>query len=490
MAELNSQLQPIGIQPCLEQSRSFLFNSLPVEIASIIFSYHAHSDASWRPHPSLTLGKICRTWRQIAWATSSLWTRLIIRPRHATSLTHVELAEEWLSRSGTLPLSIEYSSYSDESDFDDDLEEVCERMFEVLSRCSNRWHTVTLELPSYSLEEFEILPHPPSMLHHLSLKGIWEEHEDFRQPDYPRIPAFSETSPKVVEISCVNVSLNWTSVTDLSLDLVDVAEVLFIFRTASSLSKCVLEEVSDHLSDISALMKHAPIICPALKSLSVSFGDSESSEYFCNAISLPALQHLSYGSHDVGAIELFVDDLLFFLTQSSCALESLVINESEFIQGSLIRLAPLLHYLKELCIEDGGDDKGNNSTNTFYHLLADPSQLATHFLPLSFSTTRVFLPSLEKFKWEGRAPYPWDTIPGLLEPVVSNGLAHRRPLTSVKINCKSNPKHIQYIPTDITRRLTEFNDVKFELTLNSSSYEGGTDLFMASLERSKEDCEI
>ncbi|PPQ83555.1 hypothetical protein CVT26_003875, partial [Gymnopilus dilepis] len=84
-------------QHATTSSSNNYFDSLPAEIASIVFIHYIHSDSEPREikyhHPSLTLGKICRRWRHIAWSTPELWTKLTIRPKHVTD---VELAEEWL----------------------------------------------------------------------------------------------------------------------------------------------------------------------------------------------------------------------------------------------------------------------------------------------------------------------------------------------------------------------------------------------------------
>ncbi|PPQ95621.1 hypothetical protein CVT26_008647 [Gymnopilus dilepis] len=99
-----------------------------------------------------------------------------------------------------------------------------------------------------------------------------------------------------------------------------------------------------------------------------------------------------------------------------------------------------------------------------------------------------FLPSLETFQWEGRGYYPWDTIPGLLRPVIPMEGARHRPLKSVKINCvvdKEAP--ILYIPNDVFQHLLGYSDVKFEFTLNASAYGSiGVDLWKASLEKYSE----
>ena len=85
------------------------FDTLPVEVTSIIFVYIVHSFRDHETSP-LTLGKICRQWRQIAWSTPQLWTKLSMHSGHTKWEPSVRLAEEWLSRSGRPPLTINLSA--------------------------------------------------------------------------------------------------------------------------------------------------------------------------------------------------------------------------------------------------------------------------------------------------------------------------------------------------------------------------------------------
>ena len=59
----------------------------------------------------ITLTQICRRWREIAEATSILWSKLCIR--NAYTLGHAHLLERWLYRAQDRPLSLVVSNYSD-----------------------------------------------------------------------------------------------------------------------------------------------------------------------------------------------------------------------------------------------------------------------------------------------------------------------------------------------------------------------------------------
>ncbi|PPR06403.1 hypothetical protein CVT26_004849 [Gymnopilus dilepis] len=459
--DCTSEQREVGRRP-INPAAGASFHSLPVEVVAMAFKHYIDCARSFsKPHPSLTLGKICRRWRQIAWSTPHLWTELVIFHRHAMTPTHAELAREWLGRSSVHPLMIEFSNLCEE-DEECEWEGVmsgCSQMLEALSECSDRWQSLTLIVPSYSLKTLTLL-RPSPLLTHLSLDGRWDEDNpafDFL-PDSAIIPTFLNCTPKIVKIAYLKVDLNWTSVTDLTLDFVDIAEVLRVFRSASNLIKCTLLGVCNCGSDISALMEGGLIRCQSLESLAISFSDDGSPHIFCSSISLPALKHLSY---DGQGIPLYVEDLELFLTQSSCVLKSLLINESEFEDGSLVDLAPFFSSLTELRILGGHYDSSGNDSDSLYQLLADPSQLSSNNALLS-STTLPYLPNLETFDWEGNMPYPWKTLPGLLKAAVPDAIPHRRPLKYVKIKC--NVDEIPYIPKDILQQLLDFSDVKFELT--------------------------
>ncbi|PPQ95597.1 hypothetical protein CVT26_008627 [Gymnopilus dilepis] len=454
------------------ESDGFL-ESLPIELISTIFVHYVHSIPTTSP---LTLGKICRRWRYIAWSTPELWTELTMDSLHSTSETHIELAEEWLGRSGSLPLSIKYSSYQkgtgdiDEEPIEADSEMLAysQRMLKVLSRCSDRWHTLSLVLPSNVIEEIGTLTRPPSMLHSLSLEARRVDVDEFRlHARYPSITVtFLKCSPKIVDISFLKVSLDWTTVTVLNIKIVNIAEVACIFQDAQNLSECTLEAVHAYGTRITTIRESNVVVCPHLTSLVIFFASVTSQELFCSAISLPALKYLTFVGMEDNDTELSMDGLISFLSRSSCALVNLEIDEADFHSGSLIDLAPLLSSLTELYIWSS-DDRISYEKDAFYELLADPTRVPTHVLPSTPYTAYPMLPCLEIYDWHGCKPYPWLTVPGLLNPVSPNGFQHRRPLQLVKIHCTDMPGRMLYIPQVVVRLSEECDDVEFDLSVVS-----------------------
>ncbi|PPQ95614.1 hypothetical protein CVT26_008645 [Gymnopilus dilepis] len=474
------------------------FDSLPVEVVSMVFICYVRGQFRRGPHASLNLGRICRRWRQIAWSTPHLWTNLELFDKQVDVKVQmpIELAEEWLSRASTLPLSIDLCfslhPFHHQGSGTQAVLQLCKQILDLVIEYSDQWYSLSLHLPSSLLEGIGILGHPTSLLHHLSLEATWNDYDNFRVPHYPRSHTFSNCSPAIVKIAAFKMEINWRFVTDLTMDMVDIAEVLVIFRTANRLSKCSLDAVGHHGSDISTILARGLIECPALESLDISFDDDRPPTAFCNAISLPGLTQLSFGGYDTIPVNFFANDLVTFITRSFCALKSLHIDESEFERGSLIRLAPLLSSLIDLRIMYSPNDWAGNQVSyedidAFYHFLDNPDEVPTYIPPFtSFAGTQLPLSSLETFEWDGMKPFLWETVPGFLKPASVNGIVNHRPLKLVKITCMEVEEEdiIPYIPKDIIRQLSEFSDVKFEFTVyQRKSRDIGVDWWKASLER-------
>ncbi|PPQ95615.1 hypothetical protein CVT26_008651 [Gymnopilus dilepis] len=471
-----------------------LFDLLPAEVISIIFAYYIQDSSriSRDPFFALTLGRICRRWRKIAWATPNLWTSLSIGYKYGMNVAHtpVELAEEWLSRSGALPVSIQHTFDNFQSHFryfENALRE-CQRMLKVYSRYSDRWGSLSLALPSAPIEGFT-LPRTPSMLQGLTLHVYRDDYADL--PEYPRITAFSKCSPKNVKLIAVEVDLNWTTATHLHLEFVDMAEVLRIFQKASKLSRCTLRDIPHYGTDVSTIIRHAPIICPVLECLDVAFAEEEAQIIFCRSITLPALKHLTIGSSEWDTSDLSVDELIFFLAQSPCTLETLGIETVVFERGTLLRLVPVLSSLTNLEISSGFSyrpEQQLTDLRNFCLLLAGPGGLPPHLLPFAHAATQPFLPVLENFLWDGYEAYPWETIPRLLKPAMPDDASYCRPLKSVKILCRyRGALEVQYIQEDVIQQLFEFKDVKFDFTVRSDDIgqESEIDWLQTSLEKIK-----
>ena len=126
LAELDAlserlRLKRYDLKRKINRLYSPIIRKLPLDVMSTIFEFclPGFTDHQLLPYTEedlsipLSLGAICSYWRDIAWSTPSLWSSLVIRvpSKHKSHIT-TGIAQEWLARSGQLPLSIRIYSKS------------------------------------------------------------------------------------------------------------------------------------------------------------------------------------------------------------------------------------------------------------------------------------------------------------------------------------------------------------------------------------------
>ena len=120
------RLKRYDLKRKINRFHSSIIRQIPPDVMSTIFEFclpdlmdnqlssYTEEDLSI----PLSLGAICGCWRDIAWSTPSLWSSLTVRvtSNHNSNIT-TGIAQEWLARSGQLPLSICIfsSDYHDEA---------------------------------------------------------------------------------------------------------------------------------------------------------------------------------------------------------------------------------------------------------------------------------------------------------------------------------------------------------------------------------------
>jgi F-box-like len=88
----------------------------------------------------LSLGAICSYWRDIAWSTPSLWSSLVVRDpstKHDPDMV-TGIAQEWLARSGHLPLSIHILSTF--------YNQTVSALVDIINQYSTRWSYLDLDM--------------------------------------------------------------------------------------------------------------------------------------------------------------------------------------------------------------------------------------------------------------------------------------------------------------------------------------------------------
>ena len=142
----------------INQFHSPIVRQLPPDVTSTIFEFCLpdFTDHQLSPHTRedlsfpLSLGAICSYWREIAWSTPSLWSSLVVRfPskfKH-DSYTATGIAQEWLARSGQLPLSI--CIYAEP-----DYHQAVSALADIINPYSSRWSDLDLYIPQNCYQYF------------------------------------------------------------------------------------------------------------------------------------------------------------------------------------------------------------------------------------------------------------------------------------------------------------------------------------------------
>ena len=139
----------------INRLQSPIVHQLPPDVMSTIFEFCLPDFAVHQlyPYPKddlsipLSLGAICNYWREIAWSTPSLWSSLVVRvPSKYDSHMATGIAQEWLARSGRLPLSICIlsTSYND----------AVSALADIINQYSARWSDLDLYIPDHYYQRF------------------------------------------------------------------------------------------------------------------------------------------------------------------------------------------------------------------------------------------------------------------------------------------------------------------------------------------------
>ena len=196
-----------------------LLSALPFEVTSHIFCYACkptfHRNRKWQRNcDPLLLGQLSRRYRQYAWATSELWTTIIIQILPSKVAVQTELLEEWLARTMGRPIDI---------------------YFEIDTRLPTRWKELKLlSKPSHNSRP-SIVP----MMHLLAKHSLKWRRIEFHIPSI-WYPIFTSSTEHLIvaldnhEVQHIPMPLDLPSLTSASLHCSD--GVMTIARQAVELN--------------------------------------------------------------------------------------------------------------------------------------------------------------------------------------------------------------------------------------------------------------
>lgn len=354
---------------------------LPPEITSEIF-VSCLSDHSWedtvdnyflpRTQASMPLmfGRICSTWRDIAWSTPTLWCSVEL---DLDELVDPVLVDQWLTRSGTLPLSICAWVQSDVPN------PSVVAIMDIIARRSDRWRNVAFELPSFCYDALSRVKYKLPNLKYFALDNLmWSTGRE------PKLDMFS-FAPSLRNVRMWGFSphilaLPTNQLTALRMDCEYVDSCVAMLQCSPHVIDCTFETIRVPSSGLYHAFTHL------LESLVVTFDARDDGPIYdiLDAFTIPAVRKLScspYGGFPHS-------NFIHLMTRSSCSLRTLSLTGVYIYDMQLIgclRAAPSLEelFLNQVTV-----------TNGIWPML-NPSH------PLSRAPASTLLPKLTTFECSG-----------------------------------------------------------------------------------------
>ena len=396
----------------LNESHDPFIHKLPPEVASLIFimalpqqnlGFPWVRDVIDKKFNPLFLGAVCQTWRRIAWTTPELWTTFIHKAKTLRlTESYPKFSADWLKRSGTLPLTIIFihsQAFTEDADIADG---PAKALVDVIKRYSSRCKSLHLDLHPSLMGSFcdSLLV---DNLHNLSIK------------DYPT--SFNaQTPPNLTYLNLIRVQLqhvrvrceNLTHVCFRSIGLDDCIEVI---------RRALLLEYGSfgHVYESQFTFPITPTVFHRDK-LHFLHIDSFCSFEFTRALTVPALERLSYAFPTDGSIGTDIDEMISLIRRSSCQVKTLRCDDIFIIAQprDLVRLLQAMPSVEEITLSmDSLRDV--MLLDEFLERLSDP-------LPLDPTNDdhKAFLPRLRYLCLEGYQPFSCDSFYDMLS------CSHRR----------------------------------------------------------------
>ncbi|PPQ83938.1 hypothetical protein CVT25_000691 [Psilocybe cyanescens] len=221
----------------------------PPELTSRVFEisseecgpYDLHGEIPWdQLFTPLILGAVCQTWRHIAWSSPSLWTRICISSKVAMKDAYVDLVEEWLQRSGQLPLSmdIKFSSSNIPTNA------TFRRLISIINRHSNHWQNMDINCYPEQLRFICGDSTDAPILRNLSITGSGSR----PRANYIFNSTMDSMKPRpscvhLTDIHLKSVGIDWSDITHIALFMwcIHLDECIELLRQAPQLVDCHIQ---------------------------------------------------------------------------------------------------------------------------------------------------------------------------------------------------------------------------------------------------------
>ena len=407
LAELDAlserlRLKRYDLKRKINRLHSPIIRRLPPDVTSTIFEFCLSDFTDHDFFVPLSLGAICSYWREIAWSTPSLWSSLVVRvPSDSHIITGI--AQEWLARSGQLPLSIRISSSTLYNN-------TFSALADIINQYSTRWSELDLYIPGCCYQHFHATHNHAPILKSIRFHTVDNATDLNLQLTCPRL---ERANLSFVQMG--GVEIQWDNLTHLTLHSISSCDCFLILRKTPRLVFC---KVSSLCSPYVA-RSIGPLVLSSLRSLLLTGRNSGIG--VLNNLIAPQLEEFRLPKVFF-IFNLSMDAITSFLRRSACSLRSFTATPEHF-EGFM----SLLQSMSSL----------NSLSITTYFRECDPRnilQLVAKVLSSqSTSLQQGFLPNLKILEYTGMLhlhPGNYDDLYSL--PPVDNAV--HGPLHLLKFN--------------------------------------------------------
>ena len=338
--DLMTRINRFDLKRKINQFHSPIIRQLPPDVTSTIFEFCLpdFEDVQLaRSSLPLSLGAICTYWREIAWSTPTLWCSLVVDVIPSKRDWQVTIVQEWLARSGQLPLSIRIRAFSHTV-------KACKpavaALADSLNQYSARWSDFGLHIPQSLYRCFHATYAPIlKSIRFYPREDRYNPRTDFFRINCPRLQRvwLSRCSPSLVNIQ-------WDNLTHLYLDRMRLRNCLLILR------KTLPQLVFLSFSRSEGIELPGEPVVTSLRSLRVDrIGSSDI--MLLNTLLCPHMEELSLGllySHYP-----LLNPIISLVERSSCSLQIFTVHFFGYyrtLDANLMRLLQSTPSLKKLSI--------------------------------------------------------------------------------------------------------------------------------------------
>lgn len=425
-AEVEKVTDVIGnlVYPLKGQINSRFLRVLPTEIIVEIFAYcgvvEPGDDKPSKVDNSLPLklGAVCTAFRTIAWSTPSLWATVILNIEVSSRIpAQAKLLNDWLSRSGRLPLSIYLCS---------SLNLLWaigrpELILKVVNEFADRWRRVDIRLPSSCYRDLLFPKQRFPMLQSLTLKPQGGQSDRSHQINICDASQLSHVSLHCLYLR--SIKLSWNILTTLELEAFYIDECLEMMRQSTNLTSLSIGRILSGDDNHSISTDRA--IMPSLASLTIVNNRATELGMMFDKIMTPSLREFSFTADSTTRAP--YTHILDLVKRSACPLESVSFKYCSFPElKQFLSMVPSLKHLDITSSVRSPQPTLAPFTDDILQL-CDPTFAFANKKP-------CLLPNLEVLRYRGPQTFSWPRLRQMVQsrlaghPLLAGELAFDRQL--------------------------------------------------------------